>query len=219
MICTTCMTANLWFYFAICFTLFLITSYVMSRIAKQFCICKAGANVPFSIMDLELPVSERELVNMVLTMPDTAKRAVRRHLAADYLFMLAVYPGIALLCCIAADRMKPSVGAWFFWALAALQIVPWLFDVMENSYLARKLNKPVVDEQRPKAFHRFVWRVQAKFVIAVTGAITAVFALLYYWLTADFNPDTPWYLLFMLAESLLFVIFLKIRGRKQEVLP
>lgn len=214
MICTPCMTSNLWFYFAICFTVFLFTTYIMARVAKHFCMNKAGANVPFSIMDLELPLSERELVNIILTMPDNARRAVKHHLNVDYLFMAAVYPGIALLCGIAANKMD-HIGKWFFWLLAALQVVPWLFDVLENIYLAGKLRNPVVNEQNPKAFTSFIWRVQVKFIIALAGAICAVFALLYYWLTADFNPDTPWYLLVMLVELIIFIVVMNISGKKK----
>lgn len=218
MICTSCMTQNLWFYFAVCFTLFLITTYIMVRLGRHFCIHKAGADVPFSIMDLMMPLSERELVNMCLTMPESSKTAVRRQLTVDYLYMFGVYPGVALLCGIAANKME-HIGKWFFWILAAAQLLPWLFDILENIYLARKLRNPVVDEQHPQRFARYIWQVKAKFIIGFAGAICAVFALLYYWLTADFKPDTPWYLLFMLVELILFVVITNLKPKKKEVLP
>lgn len=213
MICTPCITTNLWFWFSICFTLLLITTYIMSKVARHFCIKKAAENVPFSIMDLMLPLTEKELVNMMRTMPASSKKAVSQHLAIDYLFMLAVYPGIALLCCITANRMD-HIGKWFFWLLAALQLFAWLFDVLENIYLAQKLRNPV-EHASEQPFNRFIWRVKAKFILGFAGAICAVFALLYYWLTGDYNHDTPWYLLFMLAELVLF--FMVLNTKKKEV--
>lgn len=212
MICTPCITTNLWFWFSICFTLFLITTYIMSRKARRFYIKKGAENVPFSMMDLELPLTEKELVNMMQTMPGPSKKAVSQHLAIDYLFMLAVYPGIALLCCITANRMD-HIGKWFFWLLAGLQFFSWLFDVLENIYLAKKLRNPVVNENiRP--YKRFIRRVQAKFVLALTGSICAVFALLFYWFTSDYNTDTPWYLLVLLVELILFIIAVNTKKKK-----
>lgn len=146
----------------------------------------------FSIFDLEFistPTELIEIINGIEKLPGIGaaarvKRALRNHLLTDFLFMLCVYPGIAMLCIKTGSKMK-NVGDDIFITLAALQLIAWLFDIIENCYLLKKLYHP--HPSSPSAHKMYKRVVMSKWAIAITGAICSVFGLLYFWIMGEFS--------------------------------
>lgn len=186
---------NWWLLFIAALVIFLVTGVWLNKLAQKFFIEPGG--IKFNIMDLELPASETSFYNLIGAMNEKVKTAVRRHLWVDFLFMAGAYPGIALLCLKASAKMEYA-GKWIFLALAVLQIISWLFDILENRFLLRRVNKPVTllpppIEEGSKSFRSYQFVVKTKFVIALTAAVCSLFGLLYFWIVGNFSKEAlPW---------------------------
>lgn len=195
--------SNPWFYVVLCFTVFLLTTAWLTAIARHF-YTQSFTRLPFSIFDLEFALSEAQLVKLIEQTEEGVKKKLRLHLRVDFLFMAAVYPGIALLCYITAQKMEYG-GRYLFLALAALQALPLLFDIIENGYLLRKLRRPVTSDG-PVSFSVYQFLVKAKFAIALPGIVCAGSALLFFWLTGNYAYATLGYLGLMAAEVALALL-------------
>ena len=100
------------------------------------------------------------------------------------------------------------VGRYLFLFLAAIQILPWLFDVLENSYLLRKASSNREAEKKEYnsgSFRMFQLLVRAKFVIALTGGVAAVSGLFYFWLTGAFHKESLLYIGVIFGELVIFL--------------
>jgi hypothetical protein len=201
----TTITQNWWIIFLGCFTIMIITSLWMAAIARHFYTAKEGLR-SFSIFDLEFAATEAMLDKIVFYSTDDARKQLRRHLWVDFLFMPAVYIGIALLCYKTALKME-WIGRYLFFVLAALQALPWLFDILENNYLFQKLRKKSNEfsTQDSPGFKAYQFFVKAKFTIALTGTICSVFGLLYFWLMGSFATSSLLYLLLAMGEVVVFL--------------
>lgn len=196
-------------YFMLAFTLMLFTALWMVLLGKKFrYFSEDGVEIPFSILDLQFPSSEKELCHIMQGLSPVAGKALRAHLWIDFLFMAGFYPTIAILCIIVG--YKTDVGQYFFWLMAALQLFAWLFDILENGYCLRKLRKPVVNTTS-NAFKTYSFVVYAKFIICLTGIAAAVPALFYSWVTGDFETNSLWYGGIILSE-LLVVLWIKAKA-------
>jgi hypothetical protein len=195
-----------WILFLACLLLFILTALWMKRVGQQFII--TSHQLRFGIFDLEFPVSEYSLDTLISRMDEKVRKALRLHLRIDYLFMPAAYVGIALLCIKTASKMS-GIGNEIFWVLAALQILPWLFDVLENGYLVRKTRTVTRVTSEPDKnsadYRRFQFWVRAKFAVALTGAVCSLFGLLYFWIAGAFQPSS---LPYLGGAALLVVIYL-----------
>ncbi|MBG9377183.1 hypothetical protein I5907_13145 [Panacibacter sp. DH6] len=129
----------------------------------------------FSIMQLELPRNEDSLRTILSNVAQqNATALVKQHLYIDFAFMPAVYIGTAFwLLIVGRNSRKINV---FFIMLAALQIVPWVFDIIENTTLIKAINDPI--HQLSINLQTFKTMVYIKFVIALGGALTAIFTCL-----------------------------------------
>jgi hypothetical protein len=131
----------------------------------------------FTIMGLELWYSETE-VNKILTSLDYRVATILRyHLVFDFAFMAAVFPGVAALCMMAAERMTNGNWKIVFFILALLQTVAWAFDITENYYLLTWLRQRQVTSNF-EVFHFFV---TSKWIIVIAGALLSILFHLVHW--------------------------------------
>jgi len=211
---------NWWIIFLICFTVFSGTSLWMSYVAKSFHIDR-GSQKAFSIFDLQLPVSEKRFHYLISIIPPHSKKALRLQLWIDFLFMAGTYPAIALLCYKTAMKME-FVGRYLFLFLAIIQVLPFIFDVIENIYVLTNLQEKKFNEDQfqknSTGFNIYQLLVKSKFAIALTGTLCSVFGLLYFWLTGNFEKVSLNYLGIVAIEILLF-LFLAKRINRQEKKP
>jgi hypothetical protein len=206
-------TENWWNLFIAAFTVFMLTSLWMNIVAKHFYIGER----PFSIFDLELPVSERALYSLLSQLPKKARVALRSHLLIDFLFMPAAYLGIALLCFKTSMKMEHA-GKWIFTWLAIVQLVPWLFDILENIFLLIKLATVSQGETKEGGggFGLFQFLVKTKFAVALTGISCSIFGLLYFWIVGRYERSSLLYLLIVMG---LIVIFSVINSKIKKPVP
>ncbi|WP_423149335.1 hypothetical protein [Rubrolithibacter danxiaensis] len=201
---------QMWLYFTACFTLFLLTSWIMKRQSRYF-FTMGHTRQRFSIFDLEFPATSAELIKLIKGIDElpnaneakVSKTALRSQLLTDFLFMLAVYPAVFMLCMKTASKMQ-STGQAVFVVLAYLQVLPLLFDVIENCYLLNKLKQPV--ESAADVHRAYRYMVIAKWAIACTGAVTAFSGLTYFWVTGSYHENSVVFFVIMLIEIVLFVM-------------
>ena len=213
-----------WPMFCIAFGLMLLLSFIMGWQGLHF-YTKDVVVKKFSIMDLEMPATPRELVNLIrglYKLPRTnalkSIRSLRCQLYTDFLFMPCAYISIFIVCMLVSAKMELAAGTKVFVVLAWLQVGPWLCDIIENIYLLRKIKpKPVLSS---KAFHKaYLWMEYFKWSIALVASICSIAALCYFWLARNYDPDSLYYLLVIVAEIILFIVLAKIflKNKKEEL--
>lgn len=199
-----------WMWFCITFGLMLVIVLIMHQQSRSF-YTKDVVVRKFGILDLELPASAQELVNVIkgifLLPADQSQKtvkALKRHLYMDFIFMPAAYGSIFLLCYMAAEKMS-NLGHPVFLTLAWLQIIAWLCNIIENIYLLKKLN-PGVTRSKP-AIHSAYQAIEIiKWSLALTGLVCSVFGFFYFWLVGKYPYISLHYLVIIIAEVLLFII-------------
>lgn len=165
----------------------------MKRFNRHLC-TQDGSLREFNVMDLEFPASSKEIPNILrgiykLPKPETTAavlKDLRSHLMIDYLFMPAIYGAIFLLCMYVAHRLGEfPVEQGIFAALAWLQILAWVLDLIENGLLLSYI-RPDLERELPVGRHKFFTRiVWAKWVFALAGLICALMMMLYFWLAGN----------------------------------
>lgn len=180
--------------------------YIMHKQSTKFYYLRGSVVLHFSIFDLEFP-GENETIKNILKGIDAlsikpgcdnckekskkSKTALKNNLLSDFIFMAGVYPFITVLCIATAYKMS-HYGRYIFLGFAVLQLIAWLFDILENLYLLRKMKNPEALSQ----LHRFYKNmVIAKWVFSVTGFICSIFGLLYFWLRGDYGPAFEYFVL------------------------
>jgi hypothetical protein len=83
--------------------------------------------------------------------------------------MAGCYPGIACLCMMAIAKTKQPSLKKFVFIMSCLQLFAWAFDIIENYYLLKWLEQPVIGNEF--GFYHIV--VYSKWIIALTGALIA----------------------------------------------
>lgn len=200
---------NAWLLFTIAFGLMLFATYVMNRLAKNFC-TKDVLVRRFSIMDLEFASTNQEIVNIMrglfLLPEDQSRKAIgslRAHFWVDYLvFMPATYGGIFILAMKVSEKMG-HIGHVLFPILAWLQIVAFMLDFIENWYLMKKIRQDA--NPSPAEHRRFKWLEIFKWGIALLAAICSFSAVLYYWLSGNFMRQSLWFLGLIAVETILYL--------------
>ena len=213
-----------WPLFCIAFGLMLLFTFIMSVQSLHF-YTKDVVVKKFSIMELELPASPTELVNLIkglykLPEPQSKKavNALKSQLYIDFLFMPCAYGTIFLLCMLVSAKMQMSFGVNVFTLLAWAQLIPWLCDIIENIYLLRKIRPdPVLSIA---SVHKAYLRMEyIKWGIALSAAICAIAAICYFWLSGHYAVHSLYYLLIVVAEIILFSIAGKLflKNKKEEM--
>lgn len=203
-----------WQLFCIFFGIMLFISFLMALQGRHF-YTKDVVIRKFNIMDLEIPATPLELKNVLAGLFDLPLEQSRKSINAlkgqlylDFLYMPFAYGCIHIACALIAGKMEHDAGRIVFMALAFLQFLPWLFDVIENIYLLSKI-KPDVQASSVAAHKVYLAMEAAKWGIALTGAICAIAALCYFWLSGNYAPGSARYFLFIIVEIAIFLGLLK----------
>ena len=215
--------------FCIAFGLMLFFSLIMGLQSKHFYTMDV-VKKKFSIMDLELPATATELVNLIKGLFDTAvapksARAVKGQLWIDFLFMPCAYGSIFIICMLISNKMD-SFGINVFKILAWAQAVPWLLDIIENIYLLSKIKKIETmcsnnnfDRRRatskPGIHKAYLIMEGFKWGIALLAVNCAVAAIFYFFLSGHYGLHLLNYLLIVIAEIAGFFILSKLFGGKK----
>jgi len=210
---------SIWLFFCVSLAVILFTTLVMN-IQEKYFFTKDVVLRKFSIKDLEFASTSTEVANIIQGMyllpterSTKAIKAFRLHMMVDFMFMIAVYMGIFLLCMKAADKMTSLLGEYFFSLLAWGQLVAWICDLFENRYLLNQLSadaKPATEEG-----HIFFQRVVAvKWILTLLGSVCALAAFFYFWVTGLYSVESLTYLLVIFIEIIIFVMAGKMISRK-----
>ncbi len=124
----------------------------------------------FTIIGLEISYPEEKVSAILAGLDDKVKTILRYHLSFDFVFMAGVYPGIAALCILALEKTKGKKWRILFISLAALQIVAWACDILENGYLLKWISKPIIGNE----FSTYHFIVYLKWLLAIAGALTGI---------------------------------------------
>ena len=130
-------------------------------------------NEKISIFGLELFYPKEKIIEIFSSLSDKVKTILGYHLSFDFIFMAGVYPGIACLCMIAATKVNGKNLKRALFIFAFLQIFGWTFDVIENYYLLKWLESPVIGDE----FGFYHTIVYSKWIIALIGASFAIAVL------------------------------------------
>jgi len=153
-------------FFLCCLGLFIGTAFCMKWMEKDF--LQNGEK--FTIIGLEISYTKDKIISILAGLDEHVKAILRYQLVFDFVFMAAVYPGIAALCLMARNKSSNSLLKKILLALAFLQILAWGFDILENYYLLKWINDPVIGNEF--CFYHLV--VAAKWIIALSGALLAI---------------------------------------------
>lgn len=200
-----------WLSFCIAFGLMLFLTFIMN-ISGRYFFTKDVVVRRFSILDLALAANGAELVNIIkglyqlpASQSKKAVNAVKTRLYLDFLFMPCAYLSVFILCEKVAGRMHFPFGCRVFLLLAWLQLISWLFHIIENLFLLRKINpNPAVPGAA--AYKIYLKMEAAKWGFVLTGTVCSVSAICYFWLTGHYSPNSLHYILIASAEITVFAI-------------
>lgn len=130
-------------------------------------------NEPVSILGLELWYSKERITAIFGGIELHARKVLQYHLYFDFVFMAGVFPGIASLCMITFHKTPGKLVRNFLFFLAAVQVLGWGFDLLENYYLLKWLDKPII----PGEFSRYTFFVLSKWIIALSGLAVSLYLL------------------------------------------
>ena len=209
-----------WAHFSIAFGAVLILTFIMGLQSRNFYTNHVVVR-KFSILDLQFPASALELVNYIkgiFSLPANLTRKVLKNLRGqiylDFLFMIAAYGTVFILCMKVSMKMS-SFGQGLFAVLAWMQILPFLFDVIENIYLLKKIksNPPVSSPAMHKLMQILAF---SKWIIALTAAVCSVAAMSYFWLVGRFSYNSLEYLVLIISELALYIIIKKATSQNDK---
>ncbi len=148
---------------------------ISAKMVETSALFKRKNGKKFSIFNFEFPQSADSIKEILNDIEPETKKNVIRNLNDDYLFMIAAYVGVALLCYKAREFVE-SNGTWYYtltW-FARLQVLSWIFDIIENVHIKKWVNT----NQIPIKLNGFKVMVFFKFLIAGLGAILALIVFL-----------------------------------------
>jgi len=168
----------------------------------------------FSIFDIELAANPLELANIikgVYMLPPSQSgktlKAIRGQLFFDFLAMPCAYGSVYLLCKKVAERMDSPLAQQAFMILASLQLVSWLFDIVENIYLLVTINPdPIIPNRHRYTLYLIMEAV--KWGIVLIGVACSVSAICYFWLSGHYSPGSLPYIIIVIVEIILFLAVL-----------
>ena len=155
-------------------SLFLFT--IGLAIGTAFCLKWMEADLivngdKFTILGLELFYDKTKMESILTGIDDRVQTVLSYHLYFDFAFMAGIFPSIAAMCMMVSYRTSNPVGKKVLYLLAALQILAWAFDIIENIHLLKWIGSPVITQGGLTLFHIIV---SLKWIISLTGVIVVV---------------------------------------------
>lgn len=200
-------------HFSVAFGAMLLFTFIMGLQAKNFYTQHVVLR-KFSSLDLQFPASGLELVNYITgifklpaSLAAKVLKNLRGQLIIDFFFMVSAYGSIFILCMKVSMKMT-SFGHNLFAIFAWMQIIPFLFDIIENVYLLRKIkpNPEVSGELVHKTMEILAF---SKWIIALTAVVCCIASMCYFWLVGRFSYNSLEYLLLIISELAIFMILKK----------
>jgi hypothetical protein len=133
-----------------------------------------AGNSRFTIMELELFYEKEKVIEILGSLHPHVKRILIYHLYFDFVFMAGVFPATAALCIMARQRLLRRQVRRFLLALAALQLLAWGCDIIENYYLLKWVKASSITAD----FVFFHSLVITKFIIVLTGLCISISIML-----------------------------------------
>lgn len=124
----------------------------------------------FTILGLELFYPAEKISAVLSGLDGHVKTILRYHLSFDFAFMAGVYPGISALCIMVGGRARSNLLRKMAQLLAALQLLAWAGDIVENYYLLQWINRPVAGDE----FTSYHICVYMKWAIALAGILFSI---------------------------------------------
>lgn len=128
----------------------------------------------FSILGLEISYSKEKVLEIFAGIDEKTRTILKYHLSFDFAFMAGVFPLIASLNMMARQKHAGLFIRKILLGAAITQLLAWLLDIIENTCMLRWLHGEAVGSQ----FGIFHFVVATKWLLAVSGAILAVYFLL-----------------------------------------
>lgn len=209
-----------WMSFCIVFGAMLLLNYLMSFQSKSF-YTEHVVIRKFSMLDLEFPASALELVTYIkgifklpAGLAKKTLKALKGQLYFDFIFMLALYGSIFILCMKVSMKLT-FFGHGLFAFFAWLLFIPLLCNIIENIYLLNKIRPdPVVSKP---AIHKGYQILQmGKWIIALTAAVCSIAAIFYFWLIGRYSYDSLNYLVITVGEIIIFFILKKSTAKSDK---
>jgi hypothetical protein len=213
---------NDWLLFTVAFTLLLVITFIMQRQSDHFYTLDVIVR-KFSIMELEVPATSRELYNIIYGLfqlpPDASKkslRALRGQLWLDFLFMPLAYGCIFLLCWRVAYKMQLPVGKYIFLAFAVVQLIPWICDIIENGFLLSQLRRDVKEISK-ELHHSYLFMEALKWGLAITATVCGMGAVMYFWCTGAYSATSLQYMIIVVVEIVIFLLASGLSAKRRKV--
>ncbi len=179
----------------------------------------------FSILDLEIPATQAELINIIrglYKLPpekgNASVKALKTQLYIDFIFMPFAYGFIAILCLLVSKKMSLNAGTNIFIIFACLQLLAWLCDIIENTYLLSKI-KPTVTPSSTSIHKAYLIMELVKWGCALGSIICAVAAIFYFWLSGHYTVQVLPYLGIFIGEIMLFILLSNLIFKKTMINP
>jgi hypothetical protein len=152
--------------FLFCSGLFIGASFCMKWMESD--LVWSGGKI--SIFGLELFTPKEEITAIFGSLSDKVRTILIYHLSFDFAFMAGCYPGIACLCMMAREKVRPGKLQSLLFILACFQTLAWAFDIFENYTLLKWLQYMEAGSE----FWLFRVIVWSKWAIALAGALVAL---------------------------------------------
>jgi hypothetical protein len=160
--------------FLFCLGLFIAGNFSMKWIEPD--LVYQGEKI--SIFGLELFYPAERIMSIFSGIDDKVKTILGYHLSFDFIFMAGCFPGIACLCMIAAQKTGVPLLKKILFIMAFLQLLAWLFDIIENYLLLKWLHNPVIGDE----FDFFHSVVYTKWIFALAAALCSLSVLAFSWM-------------------------------------
>lgn len=207
-----------WFWLCLAFGTVLLIQILKTKYSSNL-YTRDGSTRKFSILDLEFPSSPTEISNIIkgiyrLTSDRSLAsiKSLKTHLILDLFFMPGLY-GTVFLLCMHVSSKTVWIGHPAFALFAWLQGVAWIFDIIENIYLYKKI-KPDSLSSSPGIHFLYRYMVIAKWGILLFGGVCSVMVILYFWFTGRFVPENLFYIGILMIELIVFLILNKLLNKK-----
>lgn len=210
-----------WMYFSIFFGVMLLVALYMNYQSRYYYTLHVFVR-KFSLVDLQSPASPLELATYIkgiyLLPPELSKKslqALKSNLLIEFLFMPLAF-GTIFLFCMQISMKLTSVGHWLFAILAWSQIIAWILGMIENFYLLSKIRPDVKPSGLP-VHKTMAWIDILKWAILLFAVVSGISVSCYFWLTGRYHYDSVQYLVLIIAEAAVVLIFKKIADKGAKV--
>jgi hypothetical protein len=210
-----------WVYFCISFGAMLLVALYMNYQSRFYYTLHVFVR-KFTLVDLQSPASPLELATYIkgiyLLPRELSKkslRALKNNLRIEFLFMPLAF-GTVFLFCMQISMKLTSVGHWLFAILAWSQVVAWILGMIENFYLLKKISPDV--QPSVLSVHKLMGRLDIiKWAILLFAIVAGISVMCYFWLTGRYHYDSVQYLVLIIAEAAVVLVFKKIADKRPKV--